>query len=157
MTRIKIALLAVFLVACQDGADPQVAALVGTERINKEVTLTHIVAQQVSAAMEGEYEILVTNQSQDRHTFPVDFGVQLLIYSDNAGMWREVENFITYLPPDGSIVLGPRRDWPDNEDLFSVRPVFEQTSDDTMLRIIVVGQDERGEGVAAYIDIPLGE
>ena len=157
MTRIRTALLAAFLVACQNRVDPQVVALVGTERINREVTLTHIVPQPVFAGLEGSYDILLVNQSQSQYIFPTDFGVLLLVYSEKAGDWRHVENFSTYLPLNGSIVLEPLRDWPDNEELFSVWPVIERTSDDTLLRVTVVGHDEDGEAVAAYVDIPLGE
>ncbi len=157
MTRIRFAALAVLLAACQNRPDPQVAALVGTERINREITVTLIDPQPVSSAQDGSYEILVSNQSQKRYLFPTDLGVQLLVYSEKAGGWRNVENFITYLPPDGSVVLEPRRNWPEDQVPLSVWPVFERTSDDTLLRVTVVGHDEDGEAVAAFIDIPLGE
>ena len=157
MTRIRIALLAVILAACQEKVDPQVVALVGSDRINRGVEMAHIVPQPVDPALEGEYKVLITNQSQDRYIFPINFGAQLLIYSEGTDAWRQVDNFITYLPEDGSIVLEPRSEWPDNEDLFSVRPVFERREDDTRLRIVIVGQDELGEGVGAYLDIPLSD
>jgi hypothetical protein len=157
MTRIRIALVAVLLAACQEKVDPQVVALVGSDRINRGVEMAHIVPQPVDPALEGEYEVFVTNQSQDRYIFPIDFGAQLLVYSERTDEWREVDNFITYLPADGSIVLEPRSEWPDNEHLFSVRPVLERREDDTRLRIVIVGQDEFGEVVGAYLDIPLSD
>jgi hypothetical protein len=157
MTRIRFALVAVLLASCQYRGDPQVSAIAGTERINKEVTLEHIIPEPVGVTLAGEYEVLLANQSPNRYVFPVDLGVQLLVYSEKSGEWRKVENFITYLPPDGSIVLEPRGDWPENEELFSVLPVFEQGSEDSALRVIVVGHDEDGEAVAAYVDIPLNE
>jgi hypothetical protein len=157
MKRTRFFILAVALAACQNTADPQVVALVGTERINREVTLTHIVPQPVSPALEGSYEILVTNRSPRQYVFTADFGVRLLIYSEKAGVWREVENLTTYLPPDTSIVLQPRGNWPEDEVPISVWPVFQKSSDDTALRVIVVGHDEDGEAVAAFVDIPLNE
>ena len=119
--------------------------------------MAHIIPQPVDPALGGSYEVFVTNQSQDRYMFPIDFGVQLLIYSEETDAWRRVDNFITYLPEDGSIALEPRSEWPDNEDLFSVRPVFERREDDTSLRIVIVGKDELGEVVGAYLDIPLSD
>jgi len=157
MTRISIALVAVLLAACQEKLDPQVVALVGSDRINLGVEMAHIVPQPVDPPFEGEFEVLVTNQSQDRYIFPIDFGAQLLIYSEGTDAWRQVDNFINYLPEDGSIVLEPRSEWPDNEHLFSVRPAFERREEDTRLRIVVVGQDELGEVVGAYLDIPLND
>ena len=157
MTRIRIALFALFLVACQNEVDPQVAALVGTERVNREVTLTHMVPEPAVAALEGSYEILVANQSHSRYVFPVDFGVRLLVFSEKSGEWREVKNLSTYLPADFSHVLEPRGSWPDDEIPFSVLPVFEHSPDDTKLRIVVVGHGDNGETVAAFIDIALGE
>ena len=141
MTRIRTALFALFLVACQNEVDPQVAALVGTERVNREVTLTHMVPEPAVAALEGSYEILVANQSHARYVFPVDFGARLLIYSGKAGQWREVKNLSTYLPLDFTHVLEPRGNWPEDEVPFSVWPVFERTSADTLLRVIVVGHE----------------
>ncbi len=157
MTRTRIALLAVLLAACQYRGDPQVAAIVGTERINREVTLEHFIPEPVGAALEGEYWILLANQSQNRYIFPADFGIKLLVYSEKAEQWREVEDLVTYLPADISIVLEPRGNWPEDEVPLSVWPVFEKSSDDTELRVIVVGHDEHAEAVAAYVDIPLNK
>ena len=157
MTRIRIALLGILIAACQYRGDPQVAGIVGTERINREVTLEHFIPEPVGAALEGEYWILLANQSHNRYTFQADFGIKLLVYSQKAEEWREVEDLVTYLPADISIVLEPRGNWPDDEVPLSVWPVFEKRSDDTSLRVIVVGHDEQGEAVAAYVDIPLNE
>jgi hypothetical protein len=157
MTRVKFAVLALALAACQNGADPQVVALVGTERINREVTLTHIVPQPVIPALEGSYEILVTNQSPRQYIFPADFGVKLLVYSDAAGQWREVDNLTTYSPPDALFVLQAKGNWPEDEVPFSFWPIVERRADDSKLRVIVVGHDEDGEAVAAYLDIPLSD
>ena len=157
MTRTRIALLAVFLAACQYRGDPQVAAIAGTERINREVTVTSFLPEPVSTELAGKYWILLTNHSSSQYIFPIDLGVQLLVYSESAGQWRDVENLTTYLPVDGSLVLQPRGNQPEDEMPFSFWPIFEQRPDDSKLRVIVVGQDEHGEAVAAYVDIPLNE
>ncbi|MEK9138020.1 MAG: hypothetical protein AAB393_12915, partial [Bacteroidota bacterium] len=117
--------------------------------------MEHFIPEPVGAALEGEYWILLANQSQNRYIFPADFGIKLLVYSEKAGQWREVENLTTYSPPDGTVVLQPRGNWPEDEAPFSFWPIFEQRPDDSKLRVIVVGHDEDGEAVAAYVDIPL--
>lgn len=157
MTRISIALLAVFVVACQERGDPLVAAMVGTERVNREVAVTRVVPEPMSPELEGKYWIILSNQSSRQLTFPIDLGVQLLVYSDDAGEWRAVENLTTYSPPDGSVVLQPRGNWPEDEATLSFWPVFDRRPGDSKLRVIVVGQDEQGESVAGYLDIPLDD
>jgi len=157
MTRTRIALLAVFLAACQYRGDPQVAAIAGTERINREVTVTNFVPEPVSTDLAGKYWILLTNHSSRQYIFPIDLGVRLLVYSESAGQWRDVENLTTYLPVDGSLVLQPWGNWPEDEVPLSFWPIFDRRPDNSKLRVILVGQDEDGEAVAAYVEIHLNE
>lgn len=150
------AILVAFLsVACLSRVDSEVAAWVGTERINREITLTLLTEDPTQIRLNGPIHLLLENRSTSQITLPPDFGSRLFVFSDKTGEWREVENQVQYLPADQPVVLSPRGELPWDEAGVSVIPLASETPDLSQLRILVAGNEENGEIVVAYIDLEL--
>lgn len=141
--------------ACQSGPDAEVAAWLGTDRINREISLTLMNDDPASVRLNGSVFLLVRNHSVSAITLPPDFGSVLLVYSEVSGEWQEIENRVEY-PSDELITLSPRGELPFDERTLTVAPDREASPDLTFVRVAVVGENQNGETVAAYLEIPLG-
>jgi hypothetical protein len=137
--------------------DPQVVSFVGTDRINREVTLAQMTEAPAPQVVPGTYWVILRNQSSDQFLMPAGFTVHLLVSSEASGQWEEVEDRVIYHPENAPFALEPRGTLLDDELPFSVLPILDKVLDPSILRVIVVGEDPAGETVAAYVDIPLAD
>ena len=80
---------------------------------------------------------MLENRSQNYISFPTDFGLRIFAYLDEEMVWVEVENSITYLPPDKPIVLASKGEVPFNQTVSRVWPVMINAVDAAYLRIMV--------------------
>lgn len=147
----------VLAVACTPQPDVDMSAWVETLRINQELELGLLPNGPQSAQLNVPLQLVIENQSGAAITFSADFGLRLLAKSKATQEWQEIENLVEYLPADHDVVLGPSDDPLTNFTTFSALPKIEQRGEFSQLRLIIVGRDDAGGLVAAYVDVPIEE
>ncbi len=103
----------------------------------------------------GDIRIGITNTSNHRICFPVDFNVSVLSYEE-AKEWKELNNSITYLSIK-DIVLEPSGNFLDFNEIV-VEPDFESGAHQiSEIRIVIWGEVcdglSKGKKEGAYIDV----
>lgn len=112
MLRSSVVLLPLLLSACQADIDPQVVSLVGSDRINREITLDQMTEAPAPQVFPGTFELILRNHSSKQFLTPTGFVVRIFVNSDASGTWVEVEDRTIYLPANAPIVLEPRGNAP---------------------------------------------
>ena len=129
------------------------------EEMNDEMTLSiPKLNNEIQTPRFGELIALeVKNNSKDLIIFPSDYGLQMYTYDENKEMWTEIMNITEYYPV-GNRQVSPKGEETLGRILITVRPDLPSTSNNTDLRIIIIGTiyhdgvstDKR---VGAYADI----
>ena len=163
-TKLLGALLVVAMqIACQSEGDNEVADLLETERLNREITLSRVEWEEGEVWLNSSISLLLENRSKAQFVFSLDFSARLFVYSESNEEWHEIENGSTYPSVGWPIILAPASEKPSNSTYLSVLPRAEPGPDLTLLRIVVVGSEwiprQRepgyGENVGAYLDLEL--
>ena len=149
--------LAASLTACQSQVNNPIVELVGTDRVNEEVTLTLFEPAASQVRLNNPIFLLLRNRSTAQITFPPDFGSRVYAFSEESGDWHEIENRGHYIPADKDIILNARGELPRDEAGVPFLPMVDDASSYSRVLVVVVGRLETGESVGAYLDIPLGE
>lgn len=154
-----LSLCVLSLVSCQHERDVAFASLIPVNHPNKEVTLS-LFTNPDNIHPDSSIHLLLENRSQNYISFPTDFGLRIFAYLDEEMVWVEVENSITYLPPDKPIVLASKGEVPFNQTVLRVWPVMINAVDAAYLRIMVSGNVLKENGptdqqVAAFIEVEL--
>ena len=105
----------------------------------------------------GDIRIGITNTSNHRICFPVDFNVSVVSYEEAEG-WKELNNSITYLSIK-DIVLEPSGNFLDFNNIM-VHPALENNAHQiSEIRIVIWGEVcdglSKGEKEGAYIDVTI--
>jgi hypothetical protein len=135
----------------------QIVELVGSDRVNEEVTLILFDSDAGQVRLNNPIFLLLRNQSTAQITFPADFGNRVYAYSEESGDWHEIENRSHYVPEDKDVILNARGKLPQDETGVWLLPMVDDASSYSRVRVVVAGRLETGESVGAYLDIPLNE
>jgi len=103
--------------------------------------------------------LLLRNRSHDTLIFPADYGAALYVYNEENKLWIEIDNSTVY-PHAGDRLIDPVGKDSTGEVMFSVYPDTQGMAQPTVIRVLVVGQDEQAGSaddtlVGAYLDITL--
>jgi len=163
-TKVITAILVMLMqIACQSEGDEEVAAWLGTERLNREIKLSLVEYDPVRVRLNSPVPLLLENRSKEQFVFGLDFSARLFVYSESNEEWHEIENGSHYPSVGWPIILAPSGEKPSDSTYMSVLPRAEPSPDFTLLRIVVVGREwiprqwepRAGESVGAYIDLEL--
>ena len=133
-----LSLCVLSLVSCQHERDVAFTSLIPVNHPNKEVALS-LLTNPDNIHPGSSIHLLLDNCSQNSISFPADFDLRIFAYLDEEMVWVEVENSVTYLPPDKPSVLASREEVPFNQTVLLVRPVMTNAVNATYLRIMVSG------------------
>ena len=110
-------------------------------------------------ALQPTFIVKLNNTSEHYILFPSDYRIRLFLYSDDTNQWIEIENKAN-VASDLNLVLAPSGS--DGAEIAFVpfHPDLEATEYPVDIRVVVsgnviIGDDEIGEQVAAYVDLHL--
>jgi len=105
----------------------------------------------------GDISIGITNTSNHRICFPVDFNVSVLSYEETRE-WKELNNLITYLSVK-DIVLEPSGNIQDFNNIIVSPDLENDVHQISEIRIVIWGKIcgglPRGKKEGAYIDVKI--
>jgi hypothetical protein len=159
-TRIFIlgSICVLLLSGCRDEREIAFAQLIPINDINDTLTLS-ILNSAYDPRKGYDIDLLLENHSKNSISLPSDYGVMLLVYSDQDYEWIDLDNQMSYFPEE-SRFLSPRENLASSRKVFGVRPDIVNVSEMVELRIVVlgnilIGQAQTNQQVAAFVDVEL--
>jgi hypothetical protein len=131
-------ILVILLTSCQLNTKQVPTEVVSVEPSNQTLQMS-LMTKPEDIHLDEEIHILLENHSDQLISFPDDYGVKILAYSEKEEQWVEVGNRVNYVWGELENELAPFTETPFNQAVFRVWPYAEISMAPSRLQITVVG------------------